>query len=117
LRSISVARGSVVERGGHIHRAGAFAHGREHVEFQRREDDAALLKRPDAVVQLVGENAGGFPGAARGQHLFAVAQDFRPQSRGIGAPRRSTGVSSWKCERTISGTSAGVTPEYQTPSG
>ena len=30
---------------------------------------------------------------------------------------RSTGRPFWKCSATISGTSAGVTPEYQTPSG
>jgi hypothetical protein len=71
--------------GGHFHRAGAVPHGRKQVEFQRREDDTALLKPPDALAQVVGEHAGGFPGAARGQHLFAIVQDLRAHSRGIGA--------------------------------
>ena len=69
------------EPGGHVRRAGALAHGREQVEFQRREDGAALLKRADALVQLVGEDSGGFAGAARRQHLFAVVQDLRAQVR------------------------------------
>jgi len=54
-----------VEPGSHFQRAGTLPHGRKYVELQRREDHATLLRRPDALVQVVGEASGGFLGAAR----------------------------------------------------
>jgi hypothetical protein len=65
-------------------RCSAVSHRGEQVQFQCRQNRPALLKGPNAFVQIVGEHAGGLSGTARLEHSLAVCQEFRANIGRIG---------------------------------